>query len=380
MKRLSIFSFYDPDGIVDSYISYLLDELKSVSEGLIIVINGMVNNEGKALFKQYTDQIYLRENKGFDGGAYAYIIENVLGESVRTWDEIILCNDTFFGPFIPLKTIFAEVEPKGYDYWGLNFNDRKLWRFIDSYFLVIGKNIIRSGDLEYYFKNNVNQYEEDIVNIYWDFEMGLYSYICDKGYSAGAYTNTQRYSYYNAPYLCLQQFKLPILKKKAFLGANINLGGSTEVRNSIQHIESHYPDYKVSDILQCAERMYDFRLEALCSQNGDLYHPIPCENGIYTTEELDRMNIGRDHYIYGAGSYAKILFKSYFHKRTELKGFVVSDGEDIVTPNLYGYPVRHYSEVDPGALFVLGVGISLAKMIESGLEGRSEVLKLWEET
>ena len=92
------------------------------------------------------------------------------------------------------------------------------------------------------------------------------------------------------------------------------------------------------------------------------------------------MNIGRDHYIYGAGFYAKILFKSYFHKRTELKGFVVSDGEDIVTPNLYGYPVRHYSEVDPGALFVLGVGISLAKTIESGLEGRSEVLKLWEET
>ena len=96
MKRLGIFCFYDKEGIVDTYIEYLLSELMTVLDRLIIVVNGQVNEDGKRIFAHYTNDLIIRENRGFDAGAYADVILNVLGDDIRDWDELVLCNDTFF--------------------------------------------------------------------------------------------------------------------------------------------------------------------------------------------------------------------------------------------------------------------------------------------
>ena len=39
MKRLCIFCFYDKNGVVDSYIEYLLNDLRSCSAYIIVVVN-----------------------------------------------------------------------------------------------------------------------------------------------------------------------------------------------------------------------------------------------------------------------------------------------------------------------------------------------------
>ena len=39
MKRLCIYLTYDKQGIVDSYIEYMLRELKTISDRLIVVCN-----------------------------------------------------------------------------------------------------------------------------------------------------------------------------------------------------------------------------------------------------------------------------------------------------------------------------------------------------
>jgi rhamnosyltransferase len=43
VKRITIFSFYDEEGIVDSYVCYLLNEIKSVSERIIFTVNGYID-------------------------------------------------------------------------------------------------------------------------------------------------------------------------------------------------------------------------------------------------------------------------------------------------------------------------------------------------
>ena len=48
-KRLAIFSFYDSEGIVDSFIEFLLKDLNEVATELVIVINGFVCDEGLSL-------------------------------------------------------------------------------------------------------------------------------------------------------------------------------------------------------------------------------------------------------------------------------------------------------------------------------------------
>ena len=47
-QTLAIMSVYDPDGIVDDYIVYYLNSLKEVADRIIIVVNGMITDTGKA--------------------------------------------------------------------------------------------------------------------------------------------------------------------------------------------------------------------------------------------------------------------------------------------------------------------------------------------
>lgn len=113
MRRLGIFSFFDKDGIVDTYIEYLLMDLMLVIDKLIVVVNGKLCSAGREKFEKYAANVILRPNKGFDAGAYSEIIVNVLGEEeIKKWDEIVLCNDTFYGPFVSFCDIFNEMSKK----------------------------------------------------------------------------------------------------------------------------------------------------------------------------------------------------------------------------------------------------------------------------
>ena len=70
MKRLGIFFFYEKNGVVDEFILYYLADLvKNLSE-LVVVCNGKLSEQGDAAFRQFTDRIIVRENKGLDVWAY----------------------------------------------------------------------------------------------------------------------------------------------------------------------------------------------------------------------------------------------------------------------------------------------------------------------
>ena len=62
MKRLCIFCFYDKNGVVDSYIEYLLNDLRSCSAYIIVVVNGSVNFDGRLILQKYSNQIIIRRN------------------------------------------------------------------------------------------------------------------------------------------------------------------------------------------------------------------------------------------------------------------------------------------------------------------------------
>ena len=199
IRRLGIFCFFDKDGIADDYVEYLLGDLAKNLEKLIVVVNGYVNHDGLRMFERYADQVVLRENKGFDAGAYHHAIVNVLGElKIGEWDEIVLCNDTFYGPFVPLKKIFQAMDGKEIDFWGLDYRKGQFLSFIQSYFLVFRKGIIENGDLFRYMKEYIDPLETDISDVYAAFEVGLFSYLTGRGYRYGTYVYTGNYDvYYN---------------------------------------------------------------------------------------------------------------------------------------------------------------------------------------
>ncbi|WP_455717126.1 rhamnan synthesis F family protein, partial [Anaerosporobacter sp.] len=69
-KRLGVVSFYDKQGKVDKYFEYLLADLKKVLTNLVIVCNGNITQSGKEVLEKYTDRIVIREEKGYEVGAW----------------------------------------------------------------------------------------------------------------------------------------------------------------------------------------------------------------------------------------------------------------------------------------------------------------------
>ena len=119
-NRLGIFVFYDKDGIVDGFIEYFLKDFIQNIGHLFIVCNGNVNEGGVTKLKKYTSDIIVRSNVGYDVGAIKDVFLNYLTwDKVVEFDELVLCNSTFFGPLYPLKCVFDEMSNETVDFWEL---------------------------------------------------------------------------------------------------------------------------------------------------------------------------------------------------------------------------------------------------------------------
>lgn len=119
MKRVGIFFFFDQKGIVDEYIEYLLAQMTKVIDRLVIVCNGEISQEGKALFSNFTKELIVRENKGLDAWAYKAGIDYLGWEEIEHYDELLMFNFTMFGPIYPIENVFKEMEKIDVDFWGI---------------------------------------------------------------------------------------------------------------------------------------------------------------------------------------------------------------------------------------------------------------------
>lgn len=118
-RRLGIYSFYDADGIVDHFVPYFLTDLKENLEALIIVVNGQILVEEKQKLLALTPHVIVRENQGFDIWGYKTGLDAMGWTDLAVYDEIILANNTIFGPLYPFHDVFATMDPRDVDFWGL---------------------------------------------------------------------------------------------------------------------------------------------------------------------------------------------------------------------------------------------------------------------
>ena len=163
-KRLGIFCTYDTDGVVDDYILYLLNAIKPMLNHLSIVCNGKLNSEGQKRLSEITDDILVRTNEGFDMEAWR---QGILKNNLSDYDELVLFNDSFYGPFYPFEKIFSEMDTKypEADFWGITIHGKTeditnlspygyTPEHIQSYFLVVKNRLLQSEEFFSYWKNS----------------------------------------------------------------------------------------------------------------------------------------------------------------------------------------------------------------------------------
>lgn len=117
-RRLIVYTIYDRRGEVEDYVLHALAALRAHADRLIAVVNGDLTDAGRTRLVDAVDEIIERENAGFDIGAQRDALVR-LGERVAEFDEIVLTNDTWFGPVRPFGPLFDRMNARPVHFWAM---------------------------------------------------------------------------------------------------------------------------------------------------------------------------------------------------------------------------------------------------------------------
>ena len=330
MNRLGVFAFYDKEGIVDEYVYKLLDGIVPFLGRLIIVCNGKISDEGKSRFGLYAEDIVIRENVGYDAGAYKDCIIQLheTGE-LDVYDELLLFNNSFFGPFYPLESIFSKpnIEPD-IDFWGITehpggvIGDDKypISAHIQSYFLLVTKRLLYSEEfMQFWYELDYTRSHLETVK---KFEVRFSTYFRERGFIGKSIYDVadigiklqedcNPYTYYS--YQLVKHLKMPFLKITSLFVEAEDCVNAIAAMNYLEQNGLYSKEYIVNYMQRVADQKPYFnyyKLDVFCQR----YRKI---------------------YIYGAGKYGSRMERYLKHCGYDIKGFIVSqksnEAKDVVT-------------------------------------------------
>lgn len=375
-KRLCIFCFYDKDGIVDKYIEHYLKEMLKVVKELVVVVNGYINSEGYNNIYRLTDKIYIRENKGFDAGAYKDCIFNYIGiDKIRLFDELIIANDTCFGPFISFEDIFVDMEKCQYDFWGMKKINKDFYTHIQSWFMVFRKDIINDIRFYNYWDECINTECSDIYDIYSLFEVGIYRKLTSFGYIAGVYQSKDNIDSYTSSYWGLKYGEV-FLKKKVL---DKNICDASNLYNSLKYINDTY-NYDMSLIEDVAERKYNL---SICKIKQWKYTDEKCNIYQYLSVKgddiIEKCKNYKNIYIYGAGIIARHVMYFLLENKISINAFFVTKKDNATPAYIHNIKVLEWDKKynEEKICVIIALNYKYSQEIYNKIQNKVDSIWLW---
>lgn len=162
VERLLIYVVYDPRGDVEQYIPYALTHLRAHCTRILVVVNGTLTDAGRAALEPVADEILVRENRGYDIWGYKDGLDRT-GADIARFDEVILANDTWFGPVGDFAPVFARMDARPLHFWGMTDHVRVepnpftggeyLAYHLQSYWMAVRRDMFMSAEWVQYWKN-----------------------------------------------------------------------------------------------------------------------------------------------------------------------------------------------------------------------------------
>ncbi|WP_457101002.1 rhamnan synthesis F family protein [Microbacterium sp. P5_E9] len=123
-RRLVIYVVFDRRGGVDDFIPVALAGLRGDASRILVVVNGSLSDAGRAKLEPVCDEILVRDNVGFDIWAHKDALDHV-GAGLAEFDEVVLTNDTWFGPVRPYGPVFERMGERPVHFWGMTDHARE---------------------------------------------------------------------------------------------------------------------------------------------------------------------------------------------------------------------------------------------------------------
>jgi rhamnosyltransferase len=147
-KRLLLYVNYDRDHRVDDHVLYQLRHFAPLCSRVVFISNSGLRPEDRAAVAELADEIIVRENRGFDFGAWAEVLLRDRADIQAAFDELLLMNGSCYGPLFPPAEMFESMAKEPCDFWGITTHPplgRRVREHLQSYFLLIRRPMLASA-------------------------------------------------------------------------------------------------------------------------------------------------------------------------------------------------------------------------------------------
>jgi len=112
---------------------------------------------------------HFRLNRGLDFGAWQDLIAK---GCTRDASEILLANDSVFGPFTPLRPIVEAMRARQYDAWGM-VESQAITRHFQSWFIVMTPEILASAPVQRVMTLPFQEMSKDEIVLHAELGLGI---------------------------------------------------------------------------------------------------------------------------------------------------------------------------------------------------------------
>ncbi|MBU6408568.1 MAG: hypothetical protein KGS44_15810 [Alphaproteobacteria bacterium] len=120
MRRLWVISHYDRGGGAADYVLGMLRAYRALGGDLLVVSTADLSVAARMALRNVADALIERENLGLDFASWRLGLEQRDGGA--GYDEIILANDSIFGPFADISPFLARLRDPASPFLGLTLS------------------------------------------------------------------------------------------------------------------------------------------------------------------------------------------------------------------------------------------------------------------
>ena len=131
MKRLFLFAFYDPQGVVGEAALRYLEALQPLGDIVLATDCDLQPGEAEKLAPRVLSFTAARHGE-YDFGSYKRAYQQA---DLEGYDVLYLVNDSVVGPVYPLEPYLERMEALGTDAFGLVLNPSRRGRHLQSWFI-----------------------------------------------------------------------------------------------------------------------------------------------------------------------------------------------------------------------------------------------------
>lgn len=191
-RRLLIYVVYDRRGELDPFVEHALAALRDQCAHILAVVNGSITDEARSRLAIVSDDILVRGNSGYDIWAHKEGLAHV--GDLSGFDEVILANDTWFGPVRPFAPVFERMDAMPVHLWGMTDHaeqtpnpftgEGRLPYHLQSFWLAARRPLFLGEDWVAYWRDlpRMDRYEDAVLK----HETIFTEHFTDRGYTARA--------------------------------------------------------------------------------------------------------------------------------------------------------------------------------------------------